>query len=161
MEKVRTCLWFRSGGKAAADLYASLIPDSHVEVVMEGADPSDPLLVNFTLAGVPYQALTAEGGPDPSHAASISVITEDQAETDHLWDALTAGGAEIQCGWLTDRFGIAWQIVPRRLMELQTDPDPARAAKAHAAMLGMVKIDIAALERAADSTENTAPAAAY
>jgi predicted 3-demethylubiquinone-9 3-methyltransferase (glyoxalase superfamily) len=106
-------------------------------------------MVEFTLAGTPYQALN--GGPHFTldEAASISVSTEDQAETDRLWAALIAdGGAESQCGWLKDRFGLSWQIVPTRLGELMQDPDPEKAGRVQQAMLGMRKLDIAALEAA-------------
>ncbi|MGR3436015.1 MAG: VOC family protein [Shimia sp.] len=148
MDKVRPCMWFASGGKAVAELYMSLIPDSRMEVVLVGGSPDDPLLVDFTLAGVPYQALTALGGPEPSAAASISIATADQAETDRLWDALLEGGSEMQCGWLRDRWGVAWQIVPRRLTDLMADPDPERAARVPATMTKMIEIDIATLEAA-------------
>jgi len=147
--KVRTCLWFDGKGEEAAELYVSLIPGSRIESVMR-ADPNGPaLLVSFSLAGVPYQALN--GGPKfpPTEAASIVVTTEDQAETDRLWDALTSnGGEESRCAWLKDRFGVSWQIVPRRLQALLSDPDREAAQRATQAMLTMNKIDIAALEAA-------------
>jgi len=105
--------------------------------------------VQFVLAGREYLALN--GGPNFrfTEAVSFMVMTEDQAETDRLWDALTAdGGRENACGWLKDRWGLSWQITPRRLVELTTDPDPARAKAAMQAMMEMIKIDVAALERA-------------
>ena len=113
--KVRTCLWFDSRGEEAARFYVSLLPDSRIETVSR-PDPDGPALtVDFTLAGAPYQVLN--GGPmyPQTPAASISVLTKDQAETDALWSALLAdGGKAGQCGWLTDRFGVSWQIVPER-----------------------------------------------
>jgi predicted 3-demethylubiquinone-9 3-methyltransferase (glyoxalase superfamily) len=113
------------------------------------AEPGSVLLVEFTLAGTPYQALN--GGPHFTldEAVSISVMTEDQAETDRLWEALTAdGGAESQCGWLKDCFGLSWQIVPRRSVELLNGP---QASKVWPALMQMQKIDIAALEAAANN----------
>jgi predicted 3-demethylubiquinone-9 3-methyltransferase (glyoxalase superfamily) len=153
--KVRTCLWFDDQALQAAEFYCSLIPDSRIDQVgryPEGQDMSEPgkvLMVEFTLTGTPYQALN--GGPHfkLDEAVSISVSTQDQAETDRLWDALTAdGGAESQCGWLKDRFGLSWQIVPKRSVELITGP---QAAKVWPALMQMKKIDIVALEAAAAS----------
>lgn len=148
MHKVRTCLWFDHGGEEAAHHYVRLLPDSHVDDITHGSD-GKPLVVNFTLAGVPYQILN--GGPHfkLSEAVSISVSTRDQAETDRLWDALIAdGGAESQCGWLKDRFGLSWQIVPEAMIRFLNDPDRAAADRAMQAMLTMRKLDIAALEKA-------------
>ena len=130
--KVRTCLWFDDQALPAAEFYCSLIPDSRIDHIGRHSDgqpiakPGKVLSVEFTLAGTPYQALN--GGPHftLSDAVSISVSTRDQAETDRLWDALTAdGGAESQCGWLKDRFGLSWQIVPKRALEL-FNPELAR-----------------------------------
>lgn len=147
--KVRTCLWFDTEGEEAANFYVSLLPDSFVETASR-PDPNGPTLaVEFTLAGAPY--MTLNGGPhfDHSPAASISVLTKDQTETDRLWEALTRdGGTPGQCGWLTDRFGVSWQIVPEVLPRLMTADDTEAAQRAHAAMLTMDKIDIAALEAA-------------
>jgi len=142
--KVRTCLWYDTDGLAAARCYVSLIPGSEIE----GHPSADAVVVNFILAGTPYQALN--GGPIHAQtpAASISVLTEDQAETDRLWAALTAGGSESRCGWLVDRWGVSWQIVPRRLPVLLGGDDPAGAARVQQAMLHMAKIDIATLEAA-------------
>lgn len=148
--KVRTCLWFDREGEAAAQLYVSLIPDSRIDSVFRPEPGKPPLLVNFTLGGAPYQILNGGPGHPHSWAASMSVLTDDQAETDRIWDALIAGGGSpVQCGWLKDRFGLSWQIVPRRLPELLGDPDRATSARAMQAMMTMVKIDIAALEAAA------------
>ena len=149
--KVRTCLWFDQDGEDAAAFYVSLLPDSRIDSVHR-PDPSKPaLVVEFTLAGTPYQALNGGPGNPHSWAASISVLTDDQAETDRLWDALTANGGEpSKCGWLNDRFGLWWQIVPRRLPELLADPDREKAGRVFQAMLGMGKIDVAGLERAGE-----------
>lgn len=146
--KTRPCLWFEKGGQEAAQYYCSLLPDSYVE-------PSDwwgedePIIVNFVLAGTPYQILNGGQRFTLSPAVSISVLTDDQAETDRLWQALTAdGGEESMCGWLTDRWGVSWQIVPKRLIEIQTAEDQVAAERARQAMYQMKKIDIAALEAA-------------
>ena len=153
--KVRTCLWFDDNALAAARFYCGLLPDSQVQRMerysegQEMAEPGTVLLVEFTLAGTPYQAIN--GGPHfkLDEAVSISVATEDQAETDRLWEALTAdGGTESQCGWLKDRFGLSWQIVPKRSMELMYGP---KAARVWPALMQMKKIDIAALEAAAEA----------
>ncbi len=147
--KVRTCLGFRDQAEDAARFYVSLLPGSEIESVFR-PDPSGPaLMATFTLAGTPYQALNMGEYAKLTGAVSISVLTKDQAETDRLWAALLAdGGAEIQCGWLTDRFGVSWQIVPEILPRLLTAPDRAAAGRAMQAMMGMVKLDIAALEAA-------------
>jgi predicted 3-demethylubiquinone-9 3-methyltransferase (glyoxalase superfamily) len=159
MAKVYTCLWFEDRAEEAAQFYTGLLPDSQITSVFHSpADtPSGPagmvLLVDFTLAGQPFQILN--GGPVPfnfNESASIVIECDDQAEVDRLWDTLTANGGEPgPCGWLKDRYGLSWQIVPRRLSELMADPDPERARRATEAMLKMGKIDIAEIERAADA----------
>jgi predicted 3-demethylubiquinone-9 3-methyltransferase (glyoxalase superfamily) len=157
MDKIIPCLWYNHDAEEAADFYVTLLPDSQVDnVVRSPADtPSnkegDVLVVEFTLAGRPYIGLN--GGPlfRFTEAVSFQIRTEDQAETDRLWDAIVSnGGAESMCGWCKDRWGLSWQITPKRLLELNADPDPARARRAMEAMLRMRRIDIAAAERAAD-----------
>lgn len=147
--KVRTCLWFDGEGEEAARFYVSLLPDSRIESVIR-PDPDGPaLVVEFTLAGTPY--MTLNGGPmfKPTPAASISVLTKDQAETDALWAKLIEdGGEESMCAWLIDRFGVSWQIVPEVLPRLLSADDKAAAARAREAMMQMRKIDIATLETA-------------
>lgn len=146
---VQTCLWFDGDAEAASALYTALIPGSAITRVTRMAPEGPALMVNFHLAGVPYQALN--GGPQFKHspAVSISVSTPDQAETDRLWEALLAdGGQPSQCAWLTDRFGLSWQIVPEALPRLLGAADRAAAGRAMQAMLQMGKIDIAALEAA-------------
>ena len=145
-QKVRTCLWFDGNGHEAARFYVSLLPDSRIENEWRG-DP--PLVVEFTLAGAPMMILN--GGPHYklNPAASISVLTKDQAETDRLWAALLAGGGEeSMCGWLVDRFGVSWQITPEALMGMQGSEDQVAAERARQAMYKMRKIDIATLEAA-------------
>ena len=157
MSKIATCLWFNGEAEEAATLYTSLFPNSHIDSVDRSpADtPSGPegtaITVNFTLAGRSYIALN--GGPDFkfTEAVSFSIDCDDQAEVDRYWDALTAdGGAEVQCGWLKDKFGMSWQIVPKQLNEYLGDPDPERAQRVMQAMLQMVKIDIEGLRAARD-----------
>ena len=157
MDKIIPCLWYNYDAEEAANFYVTLLPDSEIQnVARSPADtPSnkagDVLVVEFTLAGRPYIGLN--GGPlfRFSEAVSFQIRTEDQAETDRLWDAIISnGGEESMCGWCKDRWGLSWQITPKRLLELNSDPDPDRARRAMEAMLKMRKIDIAAVERAAD-----------
>lgn len=149
---IRTCLWFRDGrGREAADFYCSLIPGSQVEnaFLIDNGELGTSWLINFSLGGVPYQILDADPHFTLTEAVSISVETEDQAETDRLWAALTAdGGEESVCGWLKDRYGVSWQVSPRRLTELTLNTDKNVSAKAMAAMMKQKKIDIAAIEAA-------------
>jgi predicted 3-demethylubiquinone-9 3-methyltransferase (glyoxalase superfamily) len=164
MNRIYTCLWFDKGqAEEAARLYTSLIPNSQITNVSRAAaeTPSGPegmvLTVDFTLDGVPYQGLN--GGPDfrLSEAVSIAVECTDQTEVDRLWEALVADGGEHSvCGWLKDRFGLSWQIYPRRLTELLADPDARRARRTMEAMLKMTKIETAELEAAADGAPVTA-----
>lgn len=147
MSKVRTCLWYDGNGAAAAEFYVSLIPNSAIETDYEPG--TEPLLVYFHLDGVPYLALNGGDHYQLSPAASIMVMTNDQDETDRLWDALTAdGGKESRCAWCIDRFGMSWQVVPEQLLQTVGGPDPEGAKRATEAMQQMAKIDIAALEAA-------------
>ncbi len=155
-QKVTPCLWFDGQAEDAARFYVSLLPDSRVDrVVRSSAEtPSGPpgmvLVVEFTLAGNEFMGLN--GGPQFrfTEGVSFQIRCGDQAEVDRLWSALTAGGSEGHCGWLKDRWGLSWQIVPTRLHELLADADPGRSRRAMEAMLKMSKLDIGALERAAD-----------
>ncbi len=149
---IRTCLWFRDGrGREAAEFYCSLIPGSQIEHVftIDNGEMGTSWLINFNLGGVPYQILDAGPYFTLTEAVSISVETADQTETDQLWTALTAnGGQESHCGWLKDRFGVSWQVFPKRLTELTLNADKNVATKAMAAMMKQMKIDIAAIEEA-------------
>ena len=139
---VSVCLWFDGNAEEAARFYTSLIHNSEVTSI-------SPVMVTFTLDGVPFQALN--GGPQfrPTEAASIVVSTTTQEDTDRLWSALTAeGGSEGRCAWLKDRFGVSWQIAPQVLPQLLGASDRPAADRALQAMLSMSKIDIAALEAA-------------
>lgn len=147
--KVRTCLGFNGNGHKAADFYVSLLPDSIIENTVHPDPGGPPLVIEFTLGGAPYMILN-DGPPFiPGLAASISVLTEDQDETDRLWTALTEdGGEESYCGWLKDRWGVSWQIVPKIMPRMLADPDRAAAKRVMQAMKQMGKLDIAALEAA-------------
>jgi predicted 3-demethylubiquinone-9 3-methyltransferase (glyoxalase superfamily) len=148
---IRTCLWFRDGrGREAAEFYCTLIPGSCVEKAFQSdAGHGEFSVIDFSLGGVPYQILDAGPMFTLTEAVSISVSTDDQAESDRLWAALTAnGGTESHCGWLKDRYGVSWQIYPKRLTELTTSDDQEVSTKAMAAMMKQMKIDIAAIEAA-------------
>ena len=158
MAKVTPCLWFNGQAEEAAEFYVSLLPDSRVDKVMRSPaeTPSGPegmvLVVDFTLGGQPFQGLN--GGPDFKFNEAVSFIIdcEDQAEVDRLWEALTANGGEPgPCGWLKDRFGLSWQIVPRQLVEMMEDPDADKARRVTEAMLKMGKLEVAELRRAYDN----------
>ena len=149
-QPVRTCLWMEKDGLAAATFYTSLIPGSSIdEKVGFEAHGADWVVINFNLAGTPYMILN--GGPDftLSPAVSISVQTDDQAETDRLWNALTAdGGKESQCGWLIDRWGLSWQITPRAVIEMTFSSDAEASERARQAMYQMTRLDIATMRAA-------------
>ena len=151
INSIRTCLWFRDGrGHEAAEFYCSLIPGSRIEKAFHGdAGHGAFSVIDFSLGGVPYQILDAGPMFTLTEAVSISVATDDQAESDRLWAALTSnGGAEGHCGWLKDRFGVSWQIYPKRLTELTTNADKIVSAKAITAMMKQMKIDISEIEAA-------------
>ncbi|AUH34561.1 VOC family protein [Paracoccus tegillarcae] len=148
--RIRTCLWMEKDGETAAQFYTSLIPGSAMQDQdrFKGGD-TPAMVVNFHLGGTPYMILN--GGPHftLSPAASIMVLTDDQAETDRLWDALTAdGGQESQCGWLIDPWGLSWQITPREVMQMNFSDDPEASERARQAMYQMKKLDIAVMRAA-------------
>ena len=155
MQKVTPFLMFDGQAEEAARFYVSLLPDSRIDrVTRSPADTSsDPagkvLIVEFTLAGSGFIALNGPRHPF-SEAVSFQIHCADQAEVDRLWAALSAGGSEIACGWLKDRWGLSWQVTPTRMYELLNDADPDRSRRAMEAMMTMVKLNIAELERAAD-----------
>ena len=157
MSMIRTCLWYKTEAEEAARFYTSLIPNSQIESI-DRPDPDAPaVFVHFTLDGVPYSALNGGQVMPHSSAASIAVGTSDQDETDRLWNGiLEHGGREVQCGWITDRYGLSWQIVPKRLPELMFGSDAGASKRVYDAMLKMVKLDIAALEAAYHSKETAA-----
>jgi predicted 3-demethylubiquinone-9 3-methyltransferase (glyoxalase superfamily) len=152
--KIVPHLWFASGAQEAARFYVSLFPNSRLEAStpVPADTPSGPAgsvqVVEFTLAGQPFLALQA-GPLDPfNHAISFVVNCEDQAEVDRLWAAFSDGGTPEQCGWIRDRWGVCWQIVPAGLGQMMKSADRAAAGRAMQAMLGMRKLDVAALRRA-------------
>ena len=158
MQKITPVLWFDMKAEEAAEFYTSLLPDSHVDKVIRApadtpSGPKDyPMVVEFTLAGQKYAGLN--GGPlfTPNESVSFQIVTEDQAETDRLWNAILAkGGTESACGWIKDPWGFSWQITPRILLDLLTDSDAARSKRGFEAMMKMRKIDIATIEAAADA----------
>jgi predicted 3-demethylubiquinone-9 3-methyltransferase (glyoxalase superfamily) len=156
LSKVSTCLWFGKDLEAAVKFYVSLVPGSGIRQIQlspgawPGGEAGDPILISFDLAGQSFQALNGGSPAEYGTAASISVRCADQEEVDRLWAALTTeGGSEIMCGWLRDRWGVPWQIVPEVLPRLLADPDPNVSARVFTAMQRMVKLDIAALEEAA------------
>lgn len=156
MAKIIPHLWYTDKAEEAARFYASVLPDSHVDSVstIPTETPSGPAgsvaIVEFTLVGQPFQAISA-GPLDPfNHAVSFIVECADQAEIDRLWNALGKGGTTEQCGWLRDRYGLAWQIIPKAFHDMMKDGDPARRKRVVEAMLKIVKFDIAGLEQAYD-----------
>ncbi len=153
MPAITPSLWFDNDLEEAIEFYAAVFPNSSVETIDRYTDagpgtPGEVVSAVFTLNGQRFVGIN--GGPQfPfTEAVSFMVSCRDQAEVDYYWDRLLDGGVESQCGWLKDRFGLSWQIVPDRLNELTGDPDPARATAASRAMLGMRKIVIAELEAA-------------
>ena len=157
MPQITTFLTFNSQAEEAARFYTSIFPNSRITQVTHYPDLGEgfpfpagtTMTVTFELDGREFVALN--GGPSFafSQGISISVLCDTQAEVDHYWDGLLAdGGTPVACGWLTDRFGVSWQINPKILIELFSDPDPSRAKKAMSAMMGMVKIDSEELKRA-------------
>jgi predicted 3-demethylubiquinone-9 3-methyltransferase (glyoxalase superfamily) len=157
MSKISPCLWFARDAEAAANFYVTLLPDSRIDRVQRSPidNPSckagDVLVVAFTLAGQSFIGLNGGQGVPYTNAVSFTINCDDQAEVDRLWDALIAdGGKPVQCGWLNDRWGVPWQIVPKGFTELLADSNGEGAKRAMAAMMGMVKLDLAALKRAYD-----------
>ena len=155
MSKVSPCLWFDGEAEEAAKFYVSLLPDSRIETIQKNnidtpaGKAGSVLVVEFTLAGQRFMALNGGKAFDFTHAISFKIDCADQAEVDRLWDALLAnGGKAAQCGWLQDRFGVHWQIVPTALSKYLGSSDAAGAQRAMQAMLGMVKLDIEGLRRA-------------
>lgn len=153
--KIYTFLWFAKDAEGAARLYTSIFPDSRIDNVagMMSESPSGPpgtvKVVDFTLFGQRYTAMEAGAHHEFNDAISMTVVCEEQSELDRYWNALIESGGKPQaCGWLIDRYGLRWQIVPRRLEEMLRDRDPARSKRATDAMMKMVKFDIAELEKA-------------
>ena len=156
MSRIVPNLWYTDKAEEAAAFYVSLLRDSKIDSVtaLPADTPSGPAgsvkVVEFTLMGQPFMAISAGPFEPFNHAVSFMVQCDDQAEIDRLWDALSQGGMTEQCGWLQDRYGLSWQIAPAVLGEMMKDPDRARAKRVAEAMLKMTKLDIATLKRAYD-----------
>jgi predicted 3-demethylubiquinone-9 3-methyltransferase (glyoxalase superfamily) len=155
MSKISPCLWFNGEAEEAAKFYVSLLPDSRIETVQKNpvdgpaGKAGSVLVVEFTLAGQRFMALNGGIRFEYTHAVSFKIDCADQAEVDRLWDTLSSGGGQVErCGWLKDRYGVSWQIVPTALPELLGGADGAGAQRAMTAMLQMVKLDIDGLRRA-------------
>lgn len=152
MTTITPFIWYENQLEEAMNFYTSIFPDSEITSVQRQGPDGPVFTASFTLAGQKFMGLN--GGPHHPHndAISLFVSCKDQAEVDRYWAALTAdGGSEVQCGWLKDKFGLSWQIIPEALMRYLGDPDPKRAARATEAMLKMKKIIIADLEKAANA----------
>jgi predicted 3-demethylubiquinone-9 3-methyltransferase (glyoxalase superfamily) len=157
MSKIAPCLWFNGEAEEAANFYVSLLPDSRIDKVQRNTIDSvagsagSVLVVQFTLAGQEYMALNGNTQSKFTHAISFKIDCADQAEVDRLWEGLLSnGGSPVQCGWLTDRYGVSWQIVPSAMLKFLGGADRAGAQRAMQAMMKMVKLDIATLQKAYD-----------
>jgi predicted 3-demethylubiquinone-9 3-methyltransferase (glyoxalase superfamily) len=154
MQKITTFLWFNDQAEEAVNLYISLFKNSKIGAVSRYGDAGpgpkgSVMVITFELEGQEFMALN--GGPvyQLTPAVSLMVNCETQQEVDHLWEKLSAGGHKDRCGWLTDKYGVTWQITPRVLLQLMSDPDPAKSKRVMEAMLRMDKLDIARLQQAA------------
>lgn len=155
MPKNTICLWYAQDAEAAAHFYAATFPDSSVGRIQHapsnfpGGRAGQVLTVEFTVCGIPCFGLNGGDAFKQSEAFSFQIATDDQAETDRYWNAIVGnGGTESACGWCKDRWGVSWQIVPQGLGALMTDPDPGRRSRAVQAMMGMKKLNLAAIEAA-------------
>ncbi len=148
MPAIKSCLWFRTEAEDAANYYVSLFPNSKIVNALRAGGAV--VAVEFLLDGRPFMAINGRRETGFTDAVSFAIPCETQDDVDRYWDALVSGGEEGQCGWLTDRFGVSWQVVPNEIVTLLGDPDPAKAGRAMQAMLGMKKLDIGTLRRARD-----------
>ena len=157
LQRIMSCLWFDSDAEAAANFYVSIFPNSRIKTISRYGEAGfevhrrpagSVMVVIFELDGQEFMGLN--GGPMFKFTEAISLIVNcaSQQEVDHYWDALCAGGTPVQCGWLKDRYGLSWQVVPARFVELMRTGEPAGVGRMMQAMMGMIKLDIAALERA-------------
>lgn len=158
MPTVAPCLWFATEAEQAARFYTSVVPRSRVVRVSPyvsetpaGLPVGSPMTVEFELDGSPFTALNGGEHRRYTEALSIQLICADQAESDLVWEGLSEGGQQVACGWLTDRYGVSWQVFPHEVDELLRDPDPARAERASLALLRQVRIDVAEIRAAADA----------
>jgi len=157
MSQITTCLWFDGKALEAAEFYCSVFPNARITDIQrslvdtpgDGAKRGDVLTVAFELDGKPFLGLNGGSAFQFNEAVSLVIECTDQPEVDHYWHAfLDAGGAASACGWLKDRYGLSWQVTPKALLEMIRDPDAAKAKRAFEAMMGMVKLDVAALRMA-------------
>lgn len=157
MPDITPCLWFDTEGEDAANFYVSVFPNSKITDIgrytedgkeRHGKEPGTAMMVEFELDGQPYQALN--GGPHfkINEAVSFSIRCKDQKEVDYYWEKLTSGGAESMCGWLKDKFGVSWQVVPQPFVDMMAKGDPAQKSRVMQAMFAMKKLDITTLEKA-------------
>ena len=155
IQKITPFLWYSKEAEEAAAFYADIFPDSRVIRVTAVPSAGSTKVVEFVLFGQPFIAMRS-GGPDPfNHSISLMITCDDQQELDRYWNALLKGGGSPEaCGWLKDRFGVSWQIVPNDLIEMMADPDPVKAGRVADAMMKMVKFDAAALRAAYSGTTN-------
>jgi predicted 3-demethylubiquinone-9 3-methyltransferase (glyoxalase superfamily) len=158
--KIQPCLWFNKNAEEAANFYAAIFPDTRIDSIERApgdypnGQQGDVLVITMTILGMPFMLLN--GGPEFSfdEAVSFQVSTDDQEETDRYWNAIVSnGGKESVCGWCKDKFGLSWQITPKRLTHLMAEKDPAKSKAAFEAMMKMGKIDIAALDRAVEAVD--------
>jgi predicted 3-demethylubiquinone-9 3-methyltransferase (glyoxalase superfamily) len=155
MQKISPCLWFRDEAEEAVDFYVSIFPDAKKGSILRSDDvgvrsKGGVVMVNFEMFGQSFQALNGNQDDPFNHAISLSIDCKDQAEVDYYWEKLIGdSGKEIACSWLKDRYGVSWQVVPEILPRLLNDPDKAKAERVMAAMMKMVKIDVAKIEEAA------------
>jgi predicted 3-demethylubiquinone-9 3-methyltransferase (glyoxalase superfamily) len=155
MSKISPCLFFESEAEEAANFYVSLLPDSRIDKILRNpidgpaGKAGSVLVVEFTLAGQAYMALNGGTRFEYTPAISFKIDCADQAEIDRLWDALSSnGGSEVRCGWVKDRYGVSWQVTPSMMPGLLGGPDRAGSERTMRAMMGMIKLDIAALQKA-------------
>lgn len=147
---IRPFLLVAGSAEEAATFWCSILPDSHIDSVAQFGQKRTSRRVEFTLAGQQYIVVSASESPPPQFKMSLMIMVETQDEVDRIWDAMTEGGEPGTCGWLTDKYGVTWHVVPEEMQRLIVDPDPERAARVNKAMMEMGKIDLAALRAAAD-----------
>ena len=152
MQKITPFLWFNDNAEAAVEFYVFVFKNSSVLSSLPGPH-GKPLTITFQLEGQEFTALN--GGPHYQFTPAISFVTKcaTQEEVDRLWDALLEGGKPMQCGWLTDKFGVSWQVIPTQMFQLFKGLDPVKSGRAMQAMMSMVKLDIGALQRAYDGAD--------
>jgi len=155
-DKITPCLWFDGNAEEAAKFYVSVFPNSKITEIARYSEagpgkPGSVLIVVFELDGARFTALNGGSNFKFSEAVSFQIPCKDQKDVDYYWDKLTEGGSESQCGWLKDRFGLSWQVVPVKLIELNTRGEPAKLKRMNEAMFKMKKLNIATLEKAYDS----------